>query len=76
MKPNELGKAAGFSKRDVTRMGRAERDAETALELVKAYEQMTGQPCEDSEACSEILEKFAFLRERFFEPEPEDELEG
>jgi hypothetical protein len=76
MKPNELGKAAGFSKRDVSRMGKAEEELRKAQELIRTYEELTGEPCAMNEDCNLLLEKFSFLRERMFETETEDELGG
>lgn len=72
MKPNDLGKSAGFTKRDATRLGAAERKLAEAQRLVQEWEAVTGESCELNADCSQLLDFVSQLRERFFAPEDSD----
>ena len=72
MIPNELGKAAGFTKRDARNLGRAEQQLEQAYRLIKEWEEVTGQTCPDSEDCATLLQQHRLLAEKFFATDPDD----
>ena len=72
MIPNELGKTAGFTKRDASRLGKAERDLVNAAQLIRQWEELTGQVCSESEDCATLLEQHARLREMFFDVSPDE----
>lgn len=73
MKPNDLGKAAGFTYRDGQRLTKAERDLVKARELIAEWEAVTGNKCERDGDCQQLLQAHEELRKRFF---TEDQDEG
>ena len=72
MKPNDLGKKAGLTKRDGDDLMRAERKLKDAVDLINALAETTGRACEDDEDCKTLLKSAAAIRERFFTIEGEE----
>ena len=72
MIPNELGRSAGFTKRDGNNLGKAEQQLANALQLIREWEELTGQSCPDSEDCSTLLKQHEMLRAKFFETDPDE----